>query len=166
VGTNWAALLRFCSGCTLISWRFLYLFTFVAGLHNWCDVNAKAIEALEKSGARIRRGTNCSNQHLLWTHCGKGDGGNWGHVGSGIHTLKGNQRCDGRRGPWFVGTTMSCWECRLILCFKDSGILGRGAGLLLAGLFVDVSKEHLSSETPGNIGLNPKRHTAKYLSSQ
>ena len=68
------------------------LFTFVGGLHIWCDVNAEAIEALEKSGARARRGTNCSNQHLLWTHCGKRDGGNWEHVGSGIHTLKGNHR--------------------------------------------------------------------------
>jgi len=67
--------------------------------------------------------------------------------------------CDGRRGLWFVATTVSCWEYRRILCFKDSGILGR------AGLFSGVSKDHLSSEMPGNIDLNPKRHTAKNLSS-
>jgi hypothetical protein len=69
--------------------------------------------------------------------------------------------CDGRHCPWFVATTIGCSECGDIVGFKDSGILGRGTALLLAGPFTDVSKEHLSSEMPGNADLHPQRHTRK-----
>ena len=37
------------------------------------------------------------------------------------------------------------------------------AGLLLAGLFADVSNIRLSSERPGNTDRNANRHTAKNL---
>jgi hypothetical protein len=53
----------------LLSQGFLNLFTPVVGLPTWWHINAKAIKALEKSGAWMLRGTHDSNQHLLWTQC-------------------------------------------------------------------------------------------------